>query len=96
LKPCQDEKVLHEKVLALRTDADEEGPLEGVATCQYGDEFSDLAHRFFLLMEFSQMTLVIADALQEKRKLAKRADSVGGANILGRECFISTAIKASG
>ena len=43
----------------------------------------------------SQVTLSIADALQETRKLAKSADCVGGANILGRECFISTAVRAS-
>lgn len=55
----------------------------------------NLAHRFFLPTN-SQVTLSMADTLQEKRKLAKSADCVGGAHVLGRECFISTAIGASG
>ncbi len=45
--------------------------------------------------KLSQMDLSIADALQEKRKLAKSADCVGGTNILGPECFISTGVRAS-
>src|SRR5260370_1841696 len=56
---------------------------------------ASLAHRFYLPTKLSQMNLSIADALQKKRKLAKSADCVGGANILGRECFISTAVRAS-
>jgi hypothetical protein len=76
-------------------EADVDGGTREQPTCQHGNEFGNLVHRFFLPTN-SQVTLSIADTLQEKRKLAKSADCVGGANVLGRDCFISTAIGASG
>jgi hypothetical protein len=49
----------------MLNEADGDGGSREEATGEHGDEFSDLAHRFFLLMEL-QMSLAIADALQEK------------------------------
>src|SRR5260370_39354692 len=62
-------------------EADVDGSTREQPTCQRGNEFGKLTHRFFLPTT-SQLNFSLADALQEKRKLAKSTDCVGGANVL--------------